>query len=77
MAKAKVVFEDKSDADLPRIDKVKVGETEKGKTIQMSRDAFGYWVIQFKEGGELPEILQGTFTDYHNAQRAVMTYLGQ
>ena len=75
MAKPKIVFEDKTDSELPRIDKVKIAETEKGKTIQMSRNQYGFWEIQFKEGGELPEILKGTFTDYHFAQQAVAKYL--
>ena len=73
--KPKIVFKDESDKDLPKIDDVKLGETQAGKTVQMSRNSIGYWEINFKEGGELPEPLQGTFTDYHMAARAVDAYL--
>lgn len=77
MAKVKVMFKEEPDDGLPRIDKLKLGETEKGKTIQMSRTNLGFWELQFKEGGELPKELQGMFTDYYEASNAVNIYLAK
>lgn len=74
MAKQQVVFKDESDRG-PFIDKVKLAETKAGKTIQMSRDSFGHWLINFKEGGEVPQSLQGMFTEHHAAMKAVDSYL--
>lgn len=74
MARPQVTFKDDSDR-LPYIDKVKLAETPAGKTIQMVRDTFGYWLINFKEGGEVPQCLQGVFTERHTAMKAVDSYL--
>lgn len=74
MAKTRVIFKDETDRG-PFIDKVKLAETPAGKTIQMVRDAFGYWLINFKEGGEVPQSLQGVFTEQHAAMKAVDSYL--
>lgn len=74
MAKPKITFNDESDRG-PFIDKVKLAETKAGKTIQMVRDTFGHWLINFKEGGEVPQSLQGIFTERHAAMKAVDSYL--
>jgi hypothetical protein len=74
MAKPQVTFKDETDRGT-FIDKVKLAETQAGKTIQMVRDAFGYWLINFKEGGEVPQCLQGSFTEHHSAMKAVDSYL--
>ena len=50
--------------------------TPNGKTIQLVRDPRTFHImIQFAEGGELPEVLQGLFTHEKTAEIAINKYL--
>lgn len=57
--------------------KVIVAKTEAGKEIQIVRDNFGYWIIQFSPGGELPDMLKGNFTQYNFATQQIEAYLAK
>lgn len=55
---------------------MKTFETHKGKTIEMFY--FGRNIaLKFKEGGELPEMLQGMFTNERYAEIAIQMYLDE
>lgn len=51
--------------------------TPNGKEIEIKRDSRGLFVIAFTSGGELPEELQGSFTDTAKANRAISVYLSK
>lgn len=51
-------------------------KTPAGKTITTKREPKnGYLQIQFKEGGEVPNELQGFFTSPAIAEKAIRVYL--
>ncbi len=53
---------------------MKTFTTHKGKTIEMFY--FGRnLALKFKEGGELPEVLQGMYTNEREAEIAITKYL--
>lgn len=54
-----------------------VAVTENGKEIQITKHpTFSGFLIQFKDGGQLPPQLGGTWTSYERALGAVRTYIG-
>lgn len=53
-----------------------LGVTPKGKVINyIKRENASIRFISFKDGGELPKILQGGFSSVHAAKAAVASYL--
>ena len=55
---------------------MKTFETHKGKTIEMFY--FGRNIaLKFKEGGELPEVLKGMYTNEREAEIAIRKYLDE
>ena len=73
-----------ADDDVPSYDTV--GEGDRGypsytfpagaKTLEVYHNQMGtLWRVKFREGGELPAILKGQFTDEKEAIKAVETYL--
>ena len=72
--KAKKQFKD----DEPFVaEKKSMGETEKGKKLQITRDSWGNWGVSFESGGELPPCLSGKFTDQLKAEIAINSYIEQ
>lgn len=55
-----------------------IGETPGGKTLQVmkKKDGAGY-LIAFNPGGELPRVLQGTWTSYDRAEKAARLWLNE
>lgn len=54
----------------------KVYVTPNGKTIAIRRqEQDGLLEIYFTSGGELPEILKGSFTSTHEAEKLINLYL--
>lgn len=64
------------DSEEKVIEKKSMGETEKGKKLQIVRDNWGNWDICFESGGELPKELKGKFTSSLEAERVINGYLG-
>lgn len=55
-----------------------VAVTENGKEIQLKKHPkFAGFLIQFKDGGQLPPELGGTWTSYEQAMGAIRTYIGK
>ena len=51
------------------------GKTVLGKHIRAKLQLNGLYSLYFKEGGELPELLKGSFTDIRAIEEAVDHYL--
>jgi hypothetical protein len=49
-----------------------VGETEKEFVIK--RATYGLWKVAYEGGGEVPNYLSGTYTDYELAKAAIVEY---
>jgi len=53
-------------------------QTRGGKTVVVYHDKMGsMWSIKFKQGGQLPEELEGKFTSEQQAIQAVEIYLAK
>ena len=55
--------------------KVTGGNKSLDKTVVLRRNSYGNWKMAFKEGGELPAGLQGSFTNPTEAQVALDNYI--
>ena len=53
-----------------------IAKTPKGKTVQVRKrkEGLGY-IIEFKEGGELPKEFSGIWTSYHLAEEPARQYV--
>jgi len=66
--------------ETPRSDEApkseKVAKTDGGKEIEIYRDpVYAYWRIRFSTGGQLPPVLDGSFTQKNFAEAAISSYL--
>lgn len=52
-----------------------MAKTPNGKEVAYRRKLNGNFEIYFTSGGELPQELQGEFTNYANVERAINVYL--
>lgn len=66
----------KSTSDVNDVATKVAGSTKKSKEIVIDQYDTGLWFIKFKTGGQLPPALEGKFTRYEWAQKAVNEYLG-
>lgn len=55
----------------------RMAKTPNGKEVIYKRNPRGNFVIMFTSGGELPQELQGEFTNSTNAEKAINVYLSK
>lgn len=56
------------------VDKVSF-KTPKDKEVELQANAYGHWFVTMKAGGKLPKVLEGTWTSYDRAEKAVELWL--
>jgi hypothetical protein len=60
------------DKDLRRTREVDFGDNN--KLLVKCTDPYGFWSIHYQKG-EVPQALQGTYTTFDEAMKAIKTYL--